>query len=95
MDYVLSAGSEIVPVEVKAGKTGRLRSLQVFMEQKSSRLAVRFNSDGPSVVETAIADPGSRRRTYRLLSLPFYLIGQLPRLVREALAGGMQVGHVG
>jgi len=86
VDYVVAAGPDIVPIEVKAGKTGRLRSVQVFMDQKSSRLAVRFNSDLPSVVEAPIVDPAARRRSYRLVSLPLYLVGQFSRLVREALA---------
>ncbi len=80
-------GPEIVPVEVKSGKTGRLRSLQLFMDKKSSHLAVRINSDVPSTVEVPIVVPGSRRRSYPLVSLPFYLVGQLRRIVGQALAG--------
>jgi len=85
VDYVFSEGPQIVPIEVKAGKTGRLRSLQMFMGQKESRLAVRFNSDLPSLADVPIVVPGTLRNSYRLLSLPLYLIGQVRRLARAQL----------
>ncbi len=31
IDYVISNGSDIIPIEVKAGKTGRLKSLHQFI----------------------------------------------------------------
>jgi predicted AAA+ superfamily ATPase len=71
VDYVVALGSDIVPIEVKAGKTGRLRSLQLFMDTKPSTVAVRFNSDLPSVVDSPILGSGTRRGVCRLISLPF------------------------
>lgn len=67
VDYLLTVGSEIVPVEVKAGKTGRLRSLQIFMKEKKSSLGVKV-SMSPLSQENSI------------LSLPLYMVDQLPRL---------------
>jgi len=40
VDYVISQGREIIPVEVKAGKTGTLKSLHLFLREKGRRLAV-------------------------------------------------------
>ena len=37
IDYVLQHGNQIVPLEVKAGKTGGLKSLHLFMELKNIR----------------------------------------------------------
>jgi hypothetical protein len=74
----------IVPVEVKAGKTGSLRSLHVFMAEKRSPLAVRFNSEPPSLVHCETPANG-RRHGFRLLSLPLYMVGQTRRLMREVL----------
>ena len=85
VDYVLSAGSTVLPVEVKAGKTGTLRSMQVFLQEKGLPLAVRVNSDLPSCYEAQYALPHATDRTFRLLSIPFYLIGQLRRLIGEEL----------
>lgn len=43
---------------VNSGTTGRLKSLQLFLKEKNRHLAVRFNSDLPSVVETFTSQPG-------------------------------------
>lgn len=82
VDYVISEGPSIVPVEVKSGKGGTLKSLHLFLREKQRNLGVRFNSDTPSMLdlETALSD-GSNI-PYRLLSLPLYMVGQVRRLIR-------------
>lgn len=72
IDYLLQHESHIIPIEVKAGKTGQLRSLHLLMNLRQWPLAVRFNADYPSLTSVS---------SYQLLSLPFYLIGQLIRLL--------------
>ena len=84
VDYVIVSGGRIVPVEVKAGKTGRLRSLWQFVAEKEARLALRFNADRPSLLEIAETIHGGARISYRLLSLPLYLIDHARRLIAEA-----------
>lgn len=68
VDYVVNINSRIIPIEVKAGKTGRLRSLQQFMHEKACPIGIRI-SQYPLSFENNI------------LSLPLYLIEQLPRLL--------------
>lgn len=72
VDYVIQQGSYIIPIEVKAGTTGQLKSLHQFMTEKQSNIGVRI-SQLPLNFEKNI------------LSIPFYLIGQLQRLIKEAL----------
>jgi Holliday junction resolvase-like predicted endonuclease len=84
VDYVIVCGGRIVPVEVKAGKTGRLRSLWQFVDEKKSRLALRFNADKPSLLEATDTMHDGTRLSYRLLSLPLYLIDHANRLACEA-----------
>jgi predicted AAA+ superfamily ATPase len=72
VDYIISIGTQIIPVEVKAGKSGNLRSLKEFMKEKKSPLGIRI-SQSPLSHENNI------------LSIPFYMIEQIPRLVKEAL----------
>jgi predicted AAA+ superfamily ATPase len=79
VDFLAQLGSGILPVEVKAGKTGRLKSLQLFLTEKSSHAALRFNADKPSVA--FIEGEGT---TSKLVSLPLPFIGQFPRLVQSA-----------
>jgi uncharacterized protein len=72
IDYVITEGSQIFPIEVKAGTIGRLRSLRIFMEEKKSPLGIRI-SQAPLSFQN------------KVLSIPFYMIKEIPRLIREAL----------
>ena len=81
VDFVINRQQEILPVEVKAGKTGTLRSAFQFLREKRRRCAVRFHT-GPPVLEE-IKLPGETETLVQLLSLPLYLVGQLDRLLRE------------
>jgi predicted AAA+ superfamily ATPase len=84
VDYVISQGNLIVPVEVKAGKSGSLKSLQQFVFRKGARIAVRFDLNPPSVqkVKHVIRTrEGNRAVEYKLVSLPLYLVEELPRIL--------------
>ena len=83
VDYVISEGSTIIPIEVKAGKSGTLRSLHLFLREKKFSIGVRFNSDGPSLLETKTAMSDGLEISYNLLSLPLYLAGQVKRLIGQ------------
>ncbi len=80
IDYVQNHGSKIIPVEVKAGKSGKLKSLQVFMSKKKSSYGVRFNADLPSLYEANYSLPYVSG-TYNLLSLPLYMVEELHRIL--------------
>lgn len=84
VDYVIADDSgHIVPVEVKSGKTGSLRSLQVFADEKRTATAVRFNSEPPSVFQEERRTPNGKPVKFRLISLPHYLAGQVGRLLGQ------------
>jgi len=70
VDYVVNIEGKIIPIEVKAGSTGRLRSIKQLMEEKKISLGVRI-SEHPLTFEKGI------------LSVPFYMIHALPRLIQE------------
>lgn len=81
VDYICVDGhTRIVPVEVKSGKTGSLRSLQTIMQEKGFGVALRFNSAALSVVSEARVTPKGPA-AYQLLSLPHYLVQQVNRLL--------------
>jgi hypothetical protein len=71
----------VVPVEVKAGQTGSLKSLHIFMAEKQLKLAVRFNTDLPSQAVLDFKTNTGQPVQYSLFSLPLYLVGQLYRLL--------------
>ena len=81
IDYLIAQGSRIVPIEIKAGKTGSLKSLHVFVAEKGSEMAVRFNMDQPSKASIRPSIPTENRTPYTLISLPLYMIGQTSRFI--------------
>ncbi len=84
IDYILQHGHQVIPIEVKAGSTGSLKSLHLFMGLKKFPLAMRINSDVPTKTPIVAKDYNGNLVNYSLLSIPFYLTGQIHRL----LAGG-------
>ena len=51
VDYVVQAGRDIVPVEVKSGKKGAMRSLHLFLEEKKAPYGVRVSLENYGVVD--------------------------------------------
>ena len=74
-------GPRIIPIEVKAGKTGTLKSLQLFLATKGHTTGVRINAAPPTFHTASYALPDMTTKTFDLLSIPFYMIGQLHRLL--------------
>ncbi len=85
IDYLIQHNGRIIPIEVKSGSTGSLKSLHLFMGQKQQKLAVRINADIPSMTDINIKLHNGEPVIYQLLSLPFYLTGQLERLLEEIM----------
>ncbi len=83
VDYVIQHGSKVVPIEVKAGASGKLKSLHQFMKLKGLSIAVRINSTLPGLSEVNLKDTQGDPVKYQLRSLPFYLIGELHRLLED------------
>lgn len=73
VDYLLQIDGAVVPVEVKSGASGSMKSLHSFMAAKGLGRAVRLDTNAPSVqalrVETTAGEPVE----YELLSLPLYM----------------------
>ncbi len=84
VDFLLDFTGELLPVEVKAGSSGRLRSLHVFMAEKKLPKALRYNADLPSAARVDIRIPiggGMQRVEYELYSLPLYMgLNVLPKI---------------
>lgn len=64
LDFVIRRHQDILPVEVKAGKTGTLRSLFQFLLEKKRRRGVRFHPGRPAREE--VKPPGSDTATRHL-----------------------------
>ena len=84
-------GGHVVPIEVKAGRAGTLKSLHQFAFEKRPPFAIRFHAELPDLqtVDTGVRSAhGAARVRYRLLSLPLYLVERLPRIV-DGLSAAM------
>ena len=73
VDYLHQYRDRLVPVEVKSGSSGALRSLHQFMQRADHDLAVRL-WDGDIDLHAAKTPEGRR---FRLLNLPYFLVHQL------------------
>lgn len=83
VDYLLAHGSRDVPLQLKTGATGSLKSLHHFMHRRQLLLAVRINADPISVTPVEMRLNGGDMARYTLLSIPFYLTGQVRHLLPE------------
>lgn len=86
VDYLCTHENNVIPVEVRAGTSGSLKSMQMFLAEKKRGFAVRFNMDRPSLgsFSSDIGDKtGVKKISFTLLSLPLFLAGQTDRLLRE------------
>ncbi|MBN1129783.1 MAG: DUF4143 domain-containing protein [Chitinispirillaceae bacterium] len=85
VEFLTQVGDRIIPVEVKAGTSGSLKSLHQFVASRSSPLAVRFDLNPPSLqeIEHKTLMPGGdmKKIRIRLLSLPAYMVEQMMRIV--------------
>ena len=83
IDYVIQYNDKIIPVEVKAGNVGSLGSLHYFMHERGFKFAIRIHSGEPSMTPVQVRLNNGESVSYRLLSIPFYLIEELPRLLES------------
>lgn len=77
LDYVIQMGAVVLPIEVKAGKSGTLKSLHQFIAEKSPPRALRFDLNPPSRQVRKVGE-----LTCDLTSLPLYFAGRVLELLR-------------
>lgn len=82
VDFVIGYQGLMIPVEVKRGEPGRLRSLHQFIESAPHPFAVRLYAGSLQVKEARSV----KGKTYYLMSLPYFLGGK----IREHLEGFMK-----
>lgn len=73
VDYILPWQGKLIPIEVKSGSIGKLKSLHQFMDRASHNIAVRVYQ-GEYLIQKAKTMAG---KEFTLLNLPFYLVHRL------------------
>ena len=77
VDFLFPFNDKLIPVEVKSSASGSLRSLHQFMNLAPHKIAIRVNS-GKLKIEHTKTNTG---KEFRLINLPFYLIGQIEKVL--------------
>ena len=77
IDYLMVWENKIIPIEVKSGAEGKLRSLHQFIEITQNKLAVRFY-DGEIKINQARTN---NRSIFTLINLPHFLAGQIDKYI--------------
>lgn len=80
IDYLLQSCGTILPVEVKWGSSGAMKSLHQFMHDKKLPRAVRFDSNNLSTTDLAVRTTTGQPVQYSLLSIPIYLAERILEL---------------
>ncbi len=73
IDFLIQAGGRVVPIEIKAGAAGAMKSLHQFMFDKGLSVAVRIDENPPSIAHVRVTTTQGDAVRYRLLGLPIYL----------------------
>ena len=74
VDIIVQHRHKTIPVEIKAGKTGTLRSLHSFIDTSKADTAIRLYSGKLEIIET-VTPAGT---PCKLLNLPYYLASKIP-----------------
>lgn len=73
LDFVLVKNGCMIPIEVKSGKSGTLRSLHSFVNLSGADKAVRLYSGDFSIEKSRTADGNE----FTLINLPLFLAGKI------------------
>lgn len=88
IDYLLQHHNQIIPIEIKSGEKGRLKSLHLFMAEKGFKAAVRINMNLPEFKAISVKTQTGEQADYWLLSLPLYMTEEVHRLLENSAASG-------
>ncbi len=77
VDLVYPYGDKVIPIEIKSGATGTLKSLHQFMDKAAHPYAIRIYA-GEFKIENSTTIEGT---PFLLMNLPYYLGTQLPKYI--------------
>ncbi|MBW6502345.1 MAG: DUF4143 domain-containing protein [Bacteroidales bacterium] len=74
VDLVYPLSDKVIPIEIKSGSEGTLRSLHQFIDRVNHPYAVRIYAGKFEIVRTKT--PGGK--PYLLMNMPYYLGARIP-----------------
>ncbi|MEA3452290.1 MAG: AAA family ATPase [Bacteroidota bacterium] len=87
LDYLWENNNKIIPLEVKSGKAGTLKSLFVYSYEKKKKFAVRLSTNIPGIknIETKIRLKSKNQTVkFKLLTLPLYFTYKIDDFVKNS-----------
>ena len=93
IDYVIQLDGRIVPIELKSGAAGAMKSLHQFMLEKRLDLAVRCDANPPGIQDLSLKTNQGQPVSYRLVNLPLYLLWNLREVLAAVAMRGMRKGR--
>ncbi len=73
VDFLIQHRTELIPIEVKSGAVGSLKSLHLFIDETACKRAVRLSASGLKV-ERCITPNG---KGFTLINLPYFLTAKI------------------
>lgn len=77
IDFLIEIDGRIIPVEVKSGASGSMKSLHQFMHERHLPLAIRLDRNPPTLQVLQVKTTQGQDVGYTLLNLPHYLVWKL------------------
>ena len=81
VDYILPYKGLLIPIEVKSGTTGTLKSLHQYIDEAPHNIAIRFYS-GTFKIENTKTPKGKR---FQLINMPHYMAGKTIDVLKSSI----------
>lgn len=78
VDLVLQYDNKVIPIEIKSGATGTLKSLHEFVERTDHHYAIRIYAGEFNIEDHSTP---KQNKPYKLMNLPYYLGTKLPEYI--------------
>jgi len=77
LDYLEVINGDIMPIEVKSGPTGHLKSLHTFMNSFKGDIAIRLYAG--ELRHDTVKTP--KEKVFQLINIPYYLAGNIENIL--------------
>jgi len=90
IDLVMQYQDKLIPIEIKSGATGTLKSLHEFIERTNHHYAIRMYAGDFKIEELQTPN---LNKPYKLMNLPYYLGTKLPEYIDYFINEKWAVGN--
>ena len=77
VEYVIARNATCLPVEVKSGTSGKMKSLRLFMKKKNITAGIRCSLENFGLLEVSDTDESGQQENRKIAILPLYAVWRL------------------